>query len=257
MRSRGPCKIEHAAEVAGVAYDPDLISQSDLEFFIPRAMSVFQRSDPVDHLTRVLRHAERIRSHKTWPQDLAEHIEQIDTRPIEDQLEVMTPGAPDFLRRLAHFRLSKPEKYSRSRWKVWYEEWKQERAEARRLRAEERRGSQEEQHTRELKRRREAHRAKQGVSRPPGRPRLVTLDEHRRWYAIADPFGVNFLKKRNALEWARHLAGVKRGLHERSAEYMLELLSRDRALGPGDRAITRRVEREETIGFTKRGHGGR
>jgi len=229
MRSKGDCLVERSAVVGGTDYDPGLVSQRDLESFAKRSMSD-GKEDPIGHFERLVRHAERIRSHHTWPETLVEYLLSVESRSLEDQISELIPGTKLHLSRLARFKHRQPEEFRRTGWAKWLEDWKKEKGEVKRPLTKE--------ETRE--RRRELHRMRVGVVRSPGRPKLTALNENGRWYAPLDQFGVEFLEKRHAMSWARHLRGVMLGKHERSSEYMDQLLDMDQHGGIRDRLRAKR-----------------
>jgi hypothetical protein len=236
LRESGPCEVDRTASFNGVPYDPGLVSDQDLQCFLENSEKMEDEATQADHLKRLIRHTERVRSDEMWPESIREHVESIDYRPIEEQLGALIPGTERFMSKLSYFRKNFKEQYENSPWKGWYRAYLAEKEEEKKRRADYK-NSQEWRDARN-KRRRELRAEKNGFIRKAGRPKTVMLNENKRWVAVLDRFATEFIKKSNAYKWAAHLVLVQAGKAEKDEALLAKLVDSDRNGGVRDRKMS-------------------
>jgi hypothetical protein len=188
LRSGGEAEVERSAMFMGIPYDPGLVGPTDLSVFSSTAFTHYVKDQVKEqHLLRLIRHAERVRSHATWPDYLNDHFVSVRKEPIEVALERLTPGSRAFMKRISALKKKLgPDKFHGTKWGKWLREWNRER-----------------------RRVEELGRGK--------RCELATFNVYKkrdRYRVARDPLGLKFKDRDEAVAWGRHLAGGGKGTYD-------------------------------------------
>lgn len=180
LREGGEVTVERSAMCMGIPYDPGLVGPTDLSTFTSTAFTHYVKEQVrEDHLRRLIRHAERVRSHSTWPDYLNDHFVSIKKEPIEVALKRLTPGSRAFMKRISALKKKLgSEKFYETEWGKWLQGWDKER------------------------------RRVEDLCRGK-RKELAALNLYKKngkWRVARDPISVRFNTKGAALAWGRHLA---------------------------------------------------
>lgn len=173
-RRSGGAEVERDSEFMGIPYDPGLVGPTDLSTFAASALHL-REPHQLPHLERLIRHSERVRSHKTWPDYIRDHFVSVDREPIEEQLRKHTPGSRSYMRCLSSLKKKLgSEAFYKTEWGQWLREWDRERDRLERL--------------------------TRGITG------LRVRKHGTQWGVEGDPLRHRFHLKKAAVAWGRHLA---------------------------------------------------
>ena len=238
-RRKGACPVERTAQHRGHDYDPKLLHHTEIDALYDAAPT-HHDTDPDERVRRLVAHAERIRAHETWPEDLNATLGHISHNSEMDQtLSALDPDTPEFAAELERFRTTS-RLFRGSKWEA---EWRKRRA-AEKLRLKEE-SLAKRRHMERARRAANAHEERciealgwGGTKAERDRARTRQRKPHRgqpkkleqvdgRWVVLLDPERRSFATKSIAYEASKHCQAMQRDGHQPSAAVMASLAERD------------------------------